>query len=185
MSGIRRRTPLIFCLVGVLLLAACGGESTEEFDPVSLIGTPAADLQGVDLTGAGVTDLATLAGKPTAVVFWLNTCPHCQDGLPAIQDAWTELASDNNILTVGINNLDAKGPAGYEDTSAFVASTGLTLPTIQHTWEEAQANWQVGGVPTIFILNGEQIIEDVLIGSEDLVSRMKTSLENVECCGSG
>lgn len=178
MSSIRRPSLLWLYLLG-LLLVGLGGCAAEELDPMSLVGAPAADLRGEDLTGAGVTDLAALAGKPTAVVFWLNTCPHCQEAMPQIQEGWADLESDYNILTVGVTNLDMAGTPGFEDAEAFTTSTGLTLPTIEYTWEQAQAEWSLAGVPTVFILNGEQQIEDVLIGGEDLVSRMQLSLESV------
>jgi thiol-disulfide isomerase/thioredoxin len=179
----RNRTLFALCLIGLLLVV--GACSDRELDPLSMVGEPVAELRGSDLTGTGVTDLATLAGRPTAVVFWLNTCPHCQDGLTAIEDAWADLAAENNILTVGMTNVDMAGTAGYETPQAFIASTGLTLPTIEYTWEQAQSEWGVTGVPTVFILDDEQMIEDVLVGPEDLVDRIRESLLNVAllCCG--
>jgi thiol-disulfide isomerase/thioredoxin len=172
------RTRLMLCLLCVPLLAliAC---SKEELNPESLIGAPVPELEGADLTGTGITELADLVGKPTAVVFWLNTCPHCQESLPAIQDAWADFASESNILTVGMNNVGMEGSAGFETPEAFISSTGLTLPSIEYTWEQAQSRWSVPGVPTIFILNSEHVVEDVLLGSDDLVRRLESALDEV------
>lgn len=182
----RRKSSLAALLAAGVMLVALGSCSEEDRDPISLIGAQAPELAGNDLTEAGVDDLTDLTGKPTAVVFWLNTCPHCQDSVPAIQDAWQELEGKYNILTVGMTNEDMEGDPGFETPEAFVTSTGLTLPTVAYTWQQAQADWSVAGVPVTFILSDQHLIEDVLVGDDDLVNRIKTSLENVElkCCGS-
>jgi hypothetical protein len=176
MFAYSHRTRLMLCLLGVLLLglSAC---SQDEPNPESLIGAPAPELEGADLTGTGINELASLVGKPTAVVFWLNTCPHCQESLPVIQDAWADFATENNILTVGMKNVDMEGPAGFESPEAFILSTGLTLPSIEYTWEQAQSGWSVAGVPAIFILNSEHVVEDVLLGSDDLVRLLGSALD--------
>jgi thiol-disulfide isomerase/thioredoxin len=172
-------------VVGMSILAL-GSCSDGERDPISLIGSQAPELTGNDLTGTGVDDLTDLAGEPTAVVFWLNTCPHCQDSVPAIQEAWEDLEDKYNILTVGMTNEDVEGDAGFETPEAFVASIGLTLPTVDYTWQQAQAEWRVSGVPITFILSDQHLIEDVIEGDDDLVNRIGTSLNNVDlrCCGS-
>jgi thiol-disulfide isomerase/thioredoxin len=178
----RRRHAVWFLIVAVAIgVAAC---STDEPAAESLIGTAAPSLQGRDLTGAGITDLETLTGKPTAVVFWLNTCPHCQEGLPAIQTAWPDLEADANILTVGMSNPSVEGGPGFEDPDAFVASVGLTLPSIESTFEQANADWNVEEVPTIFVLDDELNIQDVLVGGDATPERLATSLQAValNCC---
>jgi len=43
-----------------------------------------AQVMLANLTGSGTLDLASSTGKPTAVVFWLNTCPHCQEALRGV-----------------------------------------------------------------------------------------------------
>lgn len=181
-----RKPSMAAIVVAGLFLLALGSCSDEELTPISLIGEQAPELTGEDLTGTGVGDLTDLTGKPTAVVFWLNTCPHCQDSVPAIQDAWEELEDKYNILTVGMANEDVEGDPGFETPEAFVTSTGLILPTVAYTWQQAQADWSVAGVPITFILSDQHLIEDVIEGDDDLVNRIETSLTNVDlkCCGS-
>ena len=143
-------------------LAACN--PTPASDAGTLIGSPAPGLAGPDLTGAGVTDLASLEGKPTAVVFWLNTCPHCQNELPEIQKAWPAVADQANVLTVGMLNPDVAGEPPYDTTQAFVATAGLTLPTINYDAFEAVENWGLEGVPAIFVLDEGHIVRAVFLG---------------------
>jgi thiol-disulfide isomerase/thioredoxin len=167
----------------MIVFSACSNEAADTPNPESLIGTQAPQLSGDDLTGAGVTTLGELEGKPTVVVFWLNTCPHCQESLPEIQTAWADLADDYNILTVGMPHPEEEGPAGFETPAAFVASTGLTLPTIDSEWDLTQADWNFSEVPTVYVLNDEHMVEDVLTG-DNLVEEINTSLEAVaqKCC---
>jgi thiol-disulfide isomerase/thioredoxin len=153
-------------IAAVFALAACNPTAASEAG--TLVGSPAPALAGPDLTGAGVTDLASLEGKPTAVVFWLNTCPHCQDELPEIERAWPSMADRANILTVGLLNPDVAAEPPYESTQAFVAAAGLTLPTIDYDAYDAVENWGLEGVPAIFILDADHIVQAVFLGEGHL-----------------
>jgi thiol-disulfide isomerase/thioredoxin len=164
-------------LAGLLLsLAACNPTAASESG--TLLGSPAPSLSGPDLTGTGITDLASLEGKPTAVVFWLNTCPHCQSELPAIEAAWPSIAPEANILTVGLLNPELQAEPAYETTRAFVETTGLTLPTIDYDPYDAVENWGLEGVPAIFILDSDHIVRAVFVGEGHMaeVEQALTSL---------
>jgi peroxiredoxin len=151
-----------------LVIAAAAGlvacNPTVASEAGTLVGSPAPTLAGPDLTGAGVTDLESLEGKPTAVVFWLNTCPHCQNELPEIQKAWPAVADLANVLTVGMLNPDVAGEPPYESTQSFVTATGLNLPTIDYDAFEAVENWGLEGVPAIFVLDEDHIVQAVYLG---------------------
>jgi len=149
-------------LAATIGIAACN--PTPASDAGTLVGSPAPALAGTDLTGAGVTDLASLEGKPTAVVFWLNTCPHCQNELPEVQKAWPAVADQANLLTVGMLNPDIAAEPPYDTTQAFVATAGLTLPTIDYDAFEAVENWGLEGVPAIFVLDEGHIVRAVFLG---------------------
>jgi len=152
----------LLALTAATVLAACRPEVASQAG--TLVGSQAPALSGADLTGTGITDLASLTGKPTAVVFWLNTCPHCQKELPAVEKAWPPLAGIANILTVGMLNPDVPGQPPYETPQAFVAATGLTLPTIEYDARDAVENWGLQGVPAIFILDSDHVIQAVYLG---------------------
>jgi thiol-disulfide isomerase/thioredoxin len=164
LTQLTRRSLWIVSILAVTAigLAACNPEAASSAG--TLVGSQAPALAGPDLTGAGVTDLASLEGKPTAVVFWLNTCPHCQAELPEIQTAWPSVAEQANILTVGMINPDVAGEPPYETTQAFVATTSLTLPTIDYDAYDAVENWSLEGVPAIFILDESHIVRAIFLG---------------------
>jgi peroxiredoxin len=153
-------------LIAAIGLAGCNPAVAS--DAGTLVGSRAPTLSGPDLTGAGVTDLSSLEGMPTAVVFWLNTCPHCQDEIPEIQKAWPAVANQANVLTVGMLNPDVAAEPPYESTKAFVAATGLTLPTIDYDALEAVENWGLEGVPAIFVLDKDHIVQAVYLGEGNI-----------------
>ena len=177
-------------LLAVLLIAllafvsACSsrGSSEDEFNPESMIGSAAPTLQGSDLTGTGINDLADLSGKPTAVYFWLNTCPHCQDGIVDLMAAWPDMADRFNILSVGMAHPDLAGDPGFETVEAFVTSTGLTFPTVEFTWAQAQADWDMNQVPMVYILDPDQVIVAVVSGGNVIRVRDALEAEAALCC---
>lgn len=149
-------------LAGAMAVAACNPTPASEAG--TLIGARAPALAGIDLTGTGITDLASLEGKPTAVVFWLNTCPHCQNELPEVEQAWPTVADQANVLTVGMLNPELEAEPPYDTTTGFVQATGLTLPTIEYDAYEAVENWGLEGVPAIFVLDADHIVRAVYLG---------------------
>lgn len=173
-----RRSLFAASLLASAVWALAGCNPAASSSAGTLIGSAAPALAGPDLTGTGVTDLASLQGKPTAVVFWLNTCPHCQTELPEIQAAWPAVADEANILTVGMLNPDVAGEPPYETTQAFVATTGLTLPTIEYDAYDAVENWGLEGVPAIFVLDRDHVVRAVFLG-EGHIAEVEEALKTL------
>jgi cytochrome oxidase Cu insertion factor (SCO1/SenC/PrrC family) len=163
-TAFARRLLLVVILLGA---AACSSTSAST-GADSLIGRPAPPLSGVDLTGTGVTQLAELSGKPTAVVFWLNTCPHCQNELPRVEAAWPALSGKANVLTVGMLNPSVAAEPPYDTTAGFVAASGLTMPTIDVAWADVADAWGLQGVPTTFVLDSAHVVRHVYLGEGNL-----------------
>ena len=59
-------------------------------------------------------------------------------------------------------NEDVDGDPGYETPEAFAASIGLTLPTVETTWDAAASDWRLAQVPVVFVLSDQHLIEDVV-----------------------
>jgi thiol-disulfide isomerase/thioredoxin len=156
----------VVALAGIV--AACSGVGSTPTTATGLVGQPAPALSGESLTGGGSVDLASMKGKPTVVVFWLNTCPHCQAFVPAFQAVWPQVADDANVLLAGMQHPDPNVPAGpgFETLEAFVATTGLTLPTIRSDLESATTTWDFDEVPAVYVLDGDHVVQKVLIGPD-------------------
>lgn len=162
-----RATILLLALVPMVAVA-CGG-STDDAGPgpATLVGSKAPALSGPDLTGTGSIDLASMAGKPTVVVFWLYACPHCREFVPAFQAAWQEAAPDANVVTVGLTYDDPskiQADPGYDSPEAFVRSTGLALPTIESTMRSQSAAWDLQTMPTVFVLGPDLTVRAAFDG---------------------
>ena len=59
-----------------------------------------------------------------------------------------------------------KTPAGYETPEAFVATTGLTLPTLRTDMDTATAAWKFDTVPTVYLLDADGVVRQVMVAPE-------------------
>jgi len=154
-------------LLALMVVAGCGGTPAPSAAQ-ALVGAPAPALSGQGLTSSGSLDLASMKGKPTVVVFWLNSCPHCQAFVPALQAAWPAVADKANILLVGMPHPDpsAQTTPGFETPQAFVQKTGLTLPTILGDFPTEATTWGFDTVPMVYVLGADHIVRKVLLAPE-------------------
>jgi thiol-disulfide isomerase/thioredoxin len=166
----------------LLLLAvatACGSSQGVPTPAAqSLVGSAAPDLSGDSLVGDGQLDLASMTGKPTVVVFWLPSCPHCQETMPALDAAWPQVEDRANVLTVGLSQADtgSSPQEGFESPEAFVETTGLSLPTIVADAATETERWRIESVPTVYLLDAGHVIRSVLIGpgASDIVEALSS-----------
>lgn len=101
-----------------VLLAGLVGSCKKETAPPP--GNVAAKL-AIPTADGPVFDPATLAGKPTVVVFWRPGCPHCRDELPLVRKACK--AKGCNAVAVQV----AEDPAFGKRTLDKVAWEGIAL----------------------------------------------------------
>ena len=163
-----RMVVTLWVLAMAMAIAGCGGGNAAPSSALALVGNLAPALSGPSLTGDGSLDLTSMSGKPTVVVFWLNTCPHCQAFVPELQRAWPAVANKANILFAGMPHPDGtvKTPAGYESPEAFVATTGLTLPTLKADWDTATASWKFDTVPAVYVLDASGVVRKAMVAPE-------------------
>ncbi len=179
------RIAIAACML-VVALAACSSADAGSGPAAAeaLVGSVAPPLTGADLTGDGRIDLRSMTGKPTVVAFWLYACPHCIESIPALQHAWDQAAPDANILTVGMDYDDPStvDPVkGYGSPQEFVATTGLTLPTLAAKWSREETTWKLEQTPTVFVLDANHVVRNVFVGPTD----PSAILDAVQACSSG
>lgn len=146
---------------------SCEAPGPSGIDPNSLIGSNAPALSGKNLTGKGTLDLSSIITRPTAVVFWLNSCPHCRKAMPDVNRLGKKIGPNAQIVSVAIN-AGHKGPKGYETPKAAAKTMHLTIPTILAPESQTRA-WQVASTPTAFILDSNGVITQVIeFGSGNL-----------------
>jgi thiol-disulfide isomerase/thioredoxin len=180
-----RATILLLVLVPMVAVACSGSTDDAGPGPATLVGSKAPALSGPDLTGTGSIDLASMAGKPTVVVFWLYACPHCREFVPAFQTAWQAAAPDANVVTVGMTYDDPsqiQADPGYDSPEAFVRSTGLALPTIETSIGSQSAAWHLQTMPTVFVLGPDLTIRAAFDG-DPAPSKILDALDACSACG--
>jgi thiol-disulfide isomerase/thioredoxin len=174
---------VVLLLLGVTPVAAAAADSScqatdttsctspgaaETRDPTSLIGDKAPSLSGKSLVaGKGTVNLGSLLGKPTAVVFWLNTCPHCIKALPEVNRLRSAVSPAAQIVTASID-APLKGRKGYTTPAAATKTMHLS----QVSDAAAKDRWHVAATPTAFIIDSSGAVTQVLQGDDD------TSLAN-------
>jgi thiol-disulfide isomerase/thioredoxin len=139
---------------------SCGAADANSPDPTTLIGSKSPALSGKNLTGKGTLDLSSIVTKPTAVVFWLNSCPHCRKEMPGVNRLGRRVGPHAQIVAVAING-GLKGPKGYETPKAAAKTMHLTIPTILASKAQAMA-WRVPMTPIAFILDSNGVVTQVI-----------------------
>ena len=125
-----RRVWAAFTVAVVLLLAGCGGGSSDEAAEAGErvdFGFTATTLDGASFDGA------SLAGKPTVLWFWAPWCGTCRSQAPGVTETATRFAGKVNVV----------GVAGLDDPTAmrqFVSSTGVSA--VPHLSDEQGVVWK-------------------------------------------
>jgi thiol-disulfide isomerase/thioredoxin len=146
-----------------------------------LVGRPAPATSGSNVTGSGQLDLASLLGKPTALVFWLYTCPHCRGAMPGVARLAHKLGPDEQIVTATVD-LGVKGPKGYETPKDAVKTFGLDAPTMVVSDDTVRSSWGVSSVPAAFVMDSSGTVRKVIAPKDPaaLAPAIKKALANVE-----
>ena len=151
-------------------------QSRSNFDPRRLIGTTPT-LSGKNLIGAEPFDVTAMRGTPVAVVFWLNTCPHCQSVMPKVNRLGENVSPDSVVVAAAID-AGLRGEKGYQTPAAATKTMRLTIPTVLVA-SAAADEWQVAGTPTGFVLdaNGKVIAVVAADTPKALVTKLRKSLD--------
>ena len=173
MRGIAKsiRVGILMALLSVALVACGGGDGQDTTtaggavpDPRGLIGMTPPSLSGPNITGVGETGIESFAGKPMAIVFWLNTCPNCRETMPHLDALQIKLGSTAQILSVAIHDAGQDGDRdrGFETPTAAARTMNLHIPTIIEERAKADSDWRLAHLPTTFVLDSRHTIVDVI-----------------------
>ncbi len=113
-----------------------------------------------DLTGVK-RSLADLEGKVVLLDFWATWCGPCRRELPTIQKLHERYAL-KGLAVVGINCSEGRSTA-----ASFLRSNRYSMPTWLDVDGAVQNQYQVDGIPTLFILDAKGVIVAHLVGLRD------------------
>lgn len=154
--------PVRVALVSALALAAIVALVVFGLASTKKNGKRAPALPRERLAGADVTLPSLLAGargRPVAVVFWASWCGPCSREAPALQ-RFAEGEGRDRI--VGVDWSDARANA-----LGFVHRFGWTFPNVRDGEGTVGNEYDLSGLPTTFVLDGEGRIRETLRGPQD------------------
>lgn len=163
-SAVRRRSWAALCVVALLGVSSCGGDSSADD----------AQLPAVDLTDAAgnVVPSESLVGEPLVVNFWYSTCPPCTKEMREFAAVHAERGDE--VRFIGINPLD-DGPSMV----SFAAERGVTYELLRDELAEMQTELEITSFPvTLFVTSDGTIHEQTgVIDEAGLDTRIDALLD--------
>ncbi len=95
--------------------------------------------------------------------FWATWCGPCQRELPALQQA--AALYDGEVLIVGVDQGEEAAIV-----QAYVDKLGLTFPMALDHEMEVGNQFNVGGMPTTFFVDGDGVIRHIWTGEMNSVT---------------
>lgn len=116
------------------------------------------------LEGGPRFDLASLAGRPVVLMFFLHTCPHCHHALEFLKSELPKLPEAQRPQLVGVSV--AGDPASVQES---LRADGLDFfPVLLDLDGALRAAYGVlGGVPDIFVIDGSGAVVSRVQGWRD------------------
>lgn len=149
----------IVAVVGTLMVAGgvavADGLDARGWSEGEAASTAARVLQPLDTTEALVPpELARKVKKPTLVVYFSPTCPHCKRVAPELQALHDRLQPKAQVLGVATRS------ATPESIEAFRKDHGVTFPIIQDTTSEIASSLSMRSTPSAALLerDGKKIM---------------------------
>jgi cytochrome c biogenesis protein CcmG/thiol:disulfide interchange protein DsbE len=110
---------------------------------------PAPKLDLPLLSASGNLTLASLRGKIVVVNFWQSSCLPCKREARDVEAAWRAWAAKrNDVVFVGVNAQDLKGPA-----RAYLKRYGVSYTNVRDALGNTWPKWGVTGVPETFFVD--------------------------------
>ncbi len=127
---------------------------------VLVVGQPAPTLSG-PLLGGGTFTSASLAGRPSVVLFWASWCPPCSDpggALDALGAAIGPRRSEMNVVTVASSDPPA-------DLAAYLVKHPTELPVVLDDDGARLQAWGFIGIPSFILLDAAGRVAAVHAGA--------------------
>jgi cytochrome c biogenesis protein CcmG, thiol:disulfide interchange protein DsbE len=133
------------------------------FDPrdirTVILNKPAPAFTAEKLDGTGTLSLSDYAGKVVVLNFWASWCPPCKEENPALVRVWERYRS-SDVVVIGIVYSDST-----EKARAYVASNGVTWPTVQDADGRIAFAYGVRGPPETYFIGTDGIVAGRIIGA--------------------
>lgn len=117
--------------------------------------------------------LADFRGQPVILSFFTTWCPYCAQKLPLLEKLYREYHEKASLVVLGIDPQEPK-----DRVVRFIERLEISFPVLLDPKGEATLAYRVFGFPTLFFINPEgQMVDMIFGGSSEAVIRRK--LENI------
>ena len=164
MSGSRPRLwavlglAVVVLAVGLLLTFGLSHRDALATSPLVQRKAPDFTLPRLDGGKDSKVRLADLRGKVVVVNFWASWCTECHTEQAALNRTWARFR-DAGVVMVGVDFEDAPG-----DAREYVATSGVSYPTVVDTTSATALAYGLRGVPETFVVGPRGRIVDRVIG---------------------
>lgn len=122
---------------------------------------PDFELPELDTNSKGssmIWRLSELRGKVIFINFWASWCDECKKEKPAMQRLYEKMQGRHFQMLIIIYRDDAKKAVEY------MKMNGYTMPVLLDDDMKVARNYWVRGVPETYIIDGEGIVREKIIG---------------------
>jgi len=117
----------------------------QQKEPLTSPGTVAPDFTLQDLEGQEVK-LSALRGKAVLLDFWATWCAPCRAVMPVVELLHREF-NDKGLVVFGVDDEDP------QVIVKFLQQSGYTLPTLRDPDRRVYNRYEVGGIPTMILID--------------------------------
>lgn len=127
----------------------------------SWIGKEATELKMTDLDG-NIYRISRLKGKTVLLDFWATWCPPCKEAIPDLIKLRSS-TPETELVILGLSD------EPKDLLKEFSTSAKMNYPVVSTGEELLPAPYgQISAIPTLFIIDAEGIIRDVVVGYHPL-----------------
>lgn len=130
-------------------------------------------LKTYNLDGEEVT-LST-RGKPSLYVVWASWCPDCQRELPFVNHVYKKYREEVDFITISL--IGFRGET-VEKAKGFYSNSKFEFPMFLDKDREAYMVLGVIAIPTVYIVNKEGVIKEVVVENIDN-NRLQSLVDNL------
>jgi thiol-disulfide isomerase/thioredoxin len=170
MSRRVRTLGLMVVALAVIVVLAVVGLASSKSSGRKAPALPREHLSGADVTLPKL--LSSANGRPSLVVFWASWCGPCTQEAPAIERFSRSAEGSGRI--VGVDWSDRRGSA-----LSFIRRFGWSFPTLRDGEGTVGNDYEMTGLPEIFVLDRSGRIRTELHGPQTQAS-LTSALRHVE-----
>ena len=134
--------------------------------PAQLLGKPVPDFTFESLDGKLVTP-KSLSGRIVVMDFWASWCGPCRMSLPNLEKVYQKYKDNDKLAFVAVN-VDRPDVDNKKLTTMF-EDLKVTVPIVRDL-QQLSIGFKITGIPTMFILGPDGLVQDYEIGGNPEVA---------------